>query len=75
VRSHLLVKSVANLSQRRVLFRPTSEFIEEKSHILAAYVANPSLTPVPRGDTAFSTRAKSLFPALSVAYSLLAWTT
>ncbi|KAM8790291.1 zinc finger and BTB domain-containing protein 24 isoform 2-T2 [Rhynchonycteris naso] len=48
---------------------------EEKSHTLVAYVANPSLTPVPRGDTAFFTRAKSLSPVLSVTYSLLAWTT
>uniref|UniRef100_A0AAF6DLD4 Zinc finger and BTB domain containing 24 n=1 Tax=Bos taurus TaxID=9913 RepID=A0AAF6DLD4_BOVIN len=45
---------------------------EEKSHIPVPCVANPSLTRVPRGDTAFYTQAKSLSPALSVTYSLLA---
>nr|XP_055186548.1 zinc finger and BTB domain-containing protein 24 isoform X3 [Nyctereutes procyonoides] len=45
---------------------------EEKSHTPVAYVANPSLTPVPRGDTASCIRAKSLSRALSVTYSLLA---
>ncbi|XP_035152369.2 zinc finger and BTB domain-containing protein 24 isoform X6 [Callithrix jacchus] len=45
---------------------------EEKSHTHVAFVANPSLTPVPRGDTAFYTPAKNLSPALSVTYSLLA---
>uniref|UniRef100_A0AC11B7B3 Zinc finger and BTB domain containing 24 n=1 Tax=Ovis aries TaxID=9940 RepID=A0AC11B7B3_SHEEP len=44
---------------------------EEKSHIPVPCVANPFLTRVPRGDTAFYTPAKSLSPALSVTYSLL----
>ncbi|XP_036270460.1 zinc finger and BTB domain-containing protein 24 isoform X14 [Pipistrellus kuhlii] len=44
---------------------------EARSRTPVAYVANPSLTPVPRGDTAFYTRAKSLSPAQSVTYSLL----
>ncbi|XP_051020221.1 zinc finger and BTB domain-containing protein 24 isoform X2 [Acomys russatus] len=47
---------------------------EERNHIPAASVANASLTPVPKEDTVSYIRAKSLSPALSVAYSLLAWT-
>ncbi|XP_006157044.1 zinc finger and BTB domain-containing protein 24 isoform X3 [Tupaia chinensis] len=43
---------------------------EEKSRTPVAYVANPSLTLVPRGDTAFCTQAKSLSSAQSVTYNL-----
>lgn len=53
----------------------SSSVVEGRSRTRVGFVGNPFLTPVPRGDIASHTLAKSLSLAQSAMCSLHAWTT